>query len=270
MRYGINFTKAQASGNDFIIIDNKDGELDSRNLDYAEMAKDLCRRRLSIGADGILVLENSAKADLKMRIINPDGSEVTMCGNGARCSAFYASQKGWGDSPAMETGAGIIKASVSGRQVKLKMSDPKDVKMGINLGLGHNMITVHFLDTGVPHVVHIVDDLEGYPVTDVGRKIREHSFFSPAGTNANFVSAITPAGASLRTYERGVEDETLACGTGTVASAVALGLLGQARSPVRMRTRGGEVLTVYFNIAGEKVTDVYLEGEAQIVFEGKA
>jgi len=149
------------------------------------------------------------------------------------------------------------------------MNYPKDVKLGVNLGIGEKMLTVHSLNTGVPHVVHLVDDLENYPVMEIGRKVREHSYFAPAGTNANFVGGINEKGAALRTYERGVEDETLACGTGTVASAVVLGLLGKAKPPVKMRTRGGEVLTVYYNISGNKVTDVYLEGEAQIVYEGK-
>lgn len=269
MRYGIHFTKAQASGNDFVVIDNKDGSLGKMGLNYSDMAKDLCRRSFSVGADGILVLESSAGADFRMRIINPDGSEVDMCGNGARCSAYYASQKGWGDSLKIETGAGIIEASVKGKEVKLRMSDPKDMKLGLNLGVGCCMITVHFLNTGVPHAVHIVDDLESYPVVEIGRGLRYHTAFSPGGTNANFVGDIGANSASLRTYERGVEDETLACGTGTVASAVVLGLLGKVKSPVRMKTRGGEVLTVHFNVSGSKVTDVYLQGEAHITFEGK-
>lgn len=269
MKYDIHFTKAQASGNDFIVIDNKDGSFDKRELDYSDLARDLCRRSFSVGADGILVLESSSKADLRMRIINPDGSEVDMCGNGARCSAFYASQKGWGDSLKMETGAGIIQASVKGKEVKLRMSDPKDIKLNMNLGVGRNMVMVHSLNSGVPHAVHIVEDLDSYPVVEIGRGIRVHSSFAPEGTNANFVGNIVDNNASIRTYERGVEDETFACGTGTVASAVVLGLLGKVKSPVKMKTRGGEVLTVHFSISGNKVTDVYLQGEAHITFEGK-
>lgn len=269
MKYGIKFTKVQASGNDFIVIDNKNGDLNPRKLDYSAMAKDLCRRRLSVGADGILALESSAKGHLRMRIINPDGSEVAMCGNGARCTALYAASQGWGNVLDMETGAGIIKAEVSAGRVKLRMSDPKDIKMNIDLVVGKDTLKSHFMDSGVPHVVHIVKDLENFPVTDIGRKIREHGLFAPAGTNANFVGALNEKGASIRTYERGVEDETLACGTGTVASAVTLGLLGLAKSPVKMRTRGGEVLTVYFSISAGKVSDVYLEGEAEVVYVGR-
>ncbi|MGB2601224.1 MAG: diaminopimelate epimerase [Candidatus Omnitrophota bacterium] len=269
MKYNLVFTKAVASGNDFVIIDNKNGELDARDLDYSEMAREICIRKLSIGADGLLILEDSDVADFKMRIINPDGSEVDMCGNGLRCSALYASICGWGNELSVETGAGILTANVDGDNVRLRMSDPKDTKLEIKLGIGNSMMIAHHINTGVPHVVHLVEDLENYEVMDVGRKIREHTLFAPEGTNANFVGEVEKNSASLRTYERGVEDETLACGTGTVASAVVLGLLGCVSSPVKMRTKSGDVLTVYFDISGDKVTNVYLEGAANIVCEGK-
>ncbi len=269
MKYDVSFTKAVASGNDFIVIDNKSGELDPKQFDYGEMAKDLCRRRLSVGADGILVLESSDRADFRMRVINPDGSEVEMCGNGLRSAAFYAANCGWGKELSVETLAGILKASVTGGSVKVRMTDPKDVRLDINLGVGQNLMKVHFVNTGVPHVVHLVDDVDRYPVREEGRKIREHAMFAPEGANANFVGDITKSGASLRTYERGVEDETLACGTGTVASAVVLGLLGMAVSPVKMLTRSGETLTVHYGLSGHKVTDVYLEGAADVVYEGR-
>ena len=268
-KYGLNFTKAAASGNDFVIIDNRSGELDARELDYSAIAKDVSRRRISVGADGLLVIEGSSKADLRMRIINPDGSEVDMCGNGARCAALYASENGWGSELKIETRAGIIGAQIKGNNVKLKMSDPKDIRLGINLGVGSTMMPVHYINTGVPHVVHVVEDIEKFNVVDYGRKVREHSMFAPEGTNADFAGDIGPCAASIRTYERGVEDETLACGTGTVATAVVLGLLGQVSSPVKMKTRSGEILTVYYNIHGHTVKDVYLEGEANMVFEGK-
>lgn len=267
-KYGINFTKAVASGNDFIIIDNKAGEMDALELDYSSMAEDLCRRRLSIGADGILVLEDSDKASFRMRIINSDGSEVDMCGNGIRCCAYYASKVGWGEALTVETRAGILRVEVNDSDVKINMTDPKDIKMELNLGIGSNMMVAHQINTGVPHVVHIVGDIENYDVFGMGKKIREHTSFAPEGTNVNFVGEIKDASATVRTYERGVEDETLACGTGTVASAVMLGLLGDVSSPVKMKTRSGEVLTVYYNLAGKKVTDVYLEGSARIVCEG--
>ncbi|MDD4956573.1 MAG: diaminopimelate epimerase [Candidatus Omnitrophica bacterium] len=270
MKHDICFTKVVGTGNDFIVIDNKAGELDVRELDYGQIARDLCRRRVSVGADGLLVLERSDKADFKMRIINPDGSEVDMCGNGLRCSAYYACRAGWGDELDVETRAGILSTKTSGREVSIKMGDPKDVRMGIKLGVGKNMMILHSLNTGVPHVVHLVEDVEGYDVTGAGRAIRTHSFFEPDGTNVNFVGDVAGDSARIRTYERGVEDETLACGTGTVASAVVLGLLGYVKSPVEMLTQSGEKLRVHFKISADKVSNVRLEGEARIVYEGKA
>lgn len=268
--YGIFFTKLVASGNDFILIDNVSGELDARRLDYCSIAKDICRRHLSAGADGLLVLERSQKADFRMRIINSDGSEAEMCGNGARCAAFYASCNGFSDNLRMETGAGIIGASIRSGNIKLKMSDPKDIRMGIKLGVGQSLVTVHHINTGVPHAVHIVEDIKNFPVQEFGKKIREHSVFSPKGTNVDFVGEIKNNSAVLRTYERGVEAETLACGTGTVASVLALGLLGQVTSPVKMTTQSGEILTVYYNMTpGHVISDVYLEGTARKVYEGK-
>ena len=267
-KYSIRFTKAVASGNDFIIIDDIDGVLEKRGMDYSSMARDLCRRHMSVGADGILVLEKPEDADLKMRVINPDGSEVAMCGNGLRCAALYAVLKGFPGSMTVSTGAGLLQAEVKGNMVRLKMSDPKNVKTEINLGLGDIMMNASFIDSGVPHVVHMVDDIENYPVKETGKKIREHSFFSPGGTNVNFVGKQDGNAFPVRTYERGVEDETLACGTGAVASAVMLGLLGQASSPVEISTRSGEVLTVHYENTGGKIKNVYLEGLAEIVYEG--
>ena len=149
------------------------------------------------------------------------------------------------------------------------MGDPKDIKLGINLGIGHNITTVHYINTGVPHAVHLVDDLEGYQVKEIGRRIREHTLFAPEGTNADFIGNIKGNSAEMRTYERGVEDETLACGTGAAASAVILGLLGYVTSPVKIKTRSGETLTVHYRRTGEKVADVHLEGAANIVCDGR-
>ncbi len=268
-KYGIQFTKAVGSGNDFIIIENKDGLLDGRDLDYSAMAQDLCRRHMSVGADGILVLENAEGYDFKMRIINPDGSEVDMCGNGARCSATYAASKGWGNDLTFLTRAGAIQASVNGDIVKLRMSDPKDIRMNVDISLKGIQDTIHFLNTGVPHVVKFVDDIDAYPVKEDGRMLREHEYFSPDGTNVNFIGSGDGKEIRVRTYERGVEDETLACGTGTVASAVVLGILGKVSSPVSLRTSSGEMLSVHYKISGEEVTEVYLEGVAKIIYDGR-
>ncbi|MFH1411767.1 MAG: diaminopimelate epimerase [Candidatus Omnitrophota bacterium] len=268
-KYNICFTKAVASGNDFVVVDNLSGELDTRDVDYSEMAVEVCPRRLAVGADGLLVLERSENADLRMRIINPDGSEVDMCGNGARCSALYASKLGLGSDLKIETRAGMLSAEVRGNNVKIMMSDPKDVRLDINLGMGQKIINVSSINTGVPHVVHLVDNIESYDVESTGRLIRRHTMFAPDGTNADFVGKDRDGNMMIRTYERGVEGETLACGTGTVASALVLGLLGKASSPVSLLTKSGETLKVYYEADGEKIRNVYLEGKADILWEGK-
>lgn len=267
-KYGVRFTKAVASGNDFVIVDNRSGEISERR--YPEMARDVSRRRHSIGADGMLVAESSEKAALRMRIINPDGSEAEMCGNGARCMALYAFTKGLGEVLDIETGAGIIGASVKGGNVSIKMSDPRDIKLNIDIELEGRMARVHYVNSGVPHVVRISEDIDAVNVPVTGRAIRRHPEFMPEGANADFVEKTGPDAASVRTYERGVEDETLACGTGAVASAIVLALTEKAPSPVKIRTRSGEVLTIHFDgpVDGP-VKNVYLEGEAKIVFDGE-
>ena len=265
----INFTKAVASGNDFIILDNREKRLKDRVPDFGNFARFLCRRRYSIGADWLLVLENSKKADFKMRIFNPDGSEVTMCGNGTRCSALYAYRKKWCSiSLKIETGAGIIEGEIKGKFLRIKMMPPKKIKLEQNIGIGKTIMNIHTVNTGVPHVVHFVENIENYPVKEMGRKIRYHRLFEPEGTNANFIEQVNKSTISVRTYERGVEDETLACGTGVVASAIIAHLVNGVKQPVSVVTRGKDVVKVYFKKEYNRFKDVYLEGGARIVFEG--
>jgi len=263
------FTKAVASGNDFIIIDNKDKQLNLYNLNYSDLAKELCHRNFSIGADGILVLEESDKATFKMRIINSDGSEVAMCGNGTRCSALYASINGWEKNLTIETGAGILDAIVNKNNVKVKMTDPKDMNLNIQSSLFgfSNNEKVYFVNTGVEHVVCIVDNIQKYDIKTIGRNIRNNDFFAPKGTNVNFVEIKDKENINIRTYERGVEDETLACGTGSVASAIVLGFLGIVNSPVKVKTKSGEVLTISYSIVDKKIENVYMEGTAKLIFK---
>lgn len=269
MKYGLKITKAVATGNDFIIVDNLHGELDELGLDYPALAKELCKRKFSVGADGLLLLEAGKKSGFRMRIINPDGGEVDMCGNGARVSAYYAWRRGMGDSLGIETRAGQISAGIAGGEVKLGMNDPKDIELGMKLGIEKDIVSVNFLNTGVPHVVHIVDSIRDYPVREMGKKIRDHTAFSPEGTNVNFVCPMDDKSAYVRTYERGVEDETLACGTGAVASAVCLALLGMAKSPLTVKTSGGEELVVYLRITPAGVKEVFLQGTCSLVFDAE-
>ncbi len=267
MKYDLDITKIVATGNDFIILDNISGKYSDKQIDYSELARELCTRRFSVGADGLLVLEDHPEADVRMRIINPDGSEVDMCGNGARATAFYVYTKGAKDHLSISTGAGIIHAWNEGDNVKLKMSDPKEIIMDRDLEVDHEKMTAHTLNTGVPHVVCLVEDIENYPVEKIGSKIRYLSDFAPEGTNVNFVAMQDKNIASVRTYERGVEAETLACGTGSVASAIVLCLLKRAESPVTIITSSKEELKVYLDLAGGTVRDVYLEGACRIVFK---
>ena len=265
----IEFAKAQASGNDFVIVDNRENRLGKKLSDFGEFAKFVCRRRYSVGADGLLVLEDSKKAGFKMRIFNPDGSEVTMCGNGIRASAAYAHQKKWcGPSMKIETGAGMLEVAVKEDTIRLKMTPPKKVKLDQNIGLGKTIVNVHSIDTGVPHAVHFVESIKDYPVKDVGAKVRYHKIFEPEGTNTDFVKAVDRATITVRTYERGVEDETLACGTGVVASAIISHLVNGTIEPVSAVTKSGEILKVYFKKERNNFHDVYLEGKAEIAFEG--
>jgi len=272
-RRAISFTKMESGGNDFIIIDNRK-KIVLRRL--SELAVNLCRRRSAIGADGLILLEKADRADYRMRIFNPDGSEPEMCGNGARCLARFAFINGISSSKAiMETKAGNVEAWVKGRRVKVKLGVPYDIKMDFMISLKSlGSQKVNFINVGVPHVVVFVPDLERIDVMSLGRAIRYHQRFSPAGTNVNFVTLQGRNSIHIRTYERGVEDETLACGTGAVASALISGLRGKVSSPVEVHTRGGETLTVEYgmerNVKGkEKFNAVWLEGEATVVYKGE-
>ena len=264
----IKFTKAVATGNDFIIVDNRAGGMKGKGL--AQFAKKACDRKRAIGADGVLVIERSKKCDFKMRIFNPDGSEAEMCGNGSRCAALFAAVKKIA-SPEMtiETLAGILDAAVKGDTVKVKLTDPKDIKWNFCLMINKCPFEVNFVDTGVPHVIHFTDDLEKVDVMNIGSHIRHHGEFSPEGTNADFVKVINRHTIKIRTYERGVEDETLACGTGAVASAIISAEVEKMGSPVTVETQSGEKVKVYFEIIDGNFRNVYLEGKAQLVFDGE-
>ena len=255
-----------ASGNDFIVIDNRSGVFKNP----VKTASELCRLHTGVGADGVLLVEKSKKADFKMRIINSDGSEAEACGNGFRCIALYAKEKmGFSSSFRFESLAGIIHAQIKGKNVRVQMVNPSGLRMRAQLQVEGHRLHYSFLNTGVPHAVIFVQGLEKIDVPNLGRAIRYHQDFKPKGTNVNFVEVKGPRDINVRTYERGVENETLACGTGSTASAIITCLSGYVKPPVRVHTRGGEILTVDFQRNGEKLTNVTLEGEASFVYEGK-
>ena len=265
----ITFTKMVATGNDFIIVDNR--KLVLKN-NIPATARKLCDRIYGIGADGLLLLEKSEKCDLKMRIFNPDGSEAEMCGNGSRCMALYAKVKSIAASDMkIETLAGIIAVNVKGSEAKVKLTEPKDIQWNLCLMINECPYKVSFADTGVPHVIHFVEDINNIDIKDLGSRMRYHSKFSPSGANVDFVKIVDQDKSKIkvRTYERGVEDETLACGTGAVASAVISAEAEKLASPVTVETKSGELLKVYFEMSKGNFKNVYLQGSAKLVYEGE-
>ena len=267
---GIPFMKLSGAGNDFIIIDNREGIVPPGGMGLSEFVANVCRRRVSLGADGLILVEPSERADFSMRYFNSDGSEAETCGNGARCIARFAYLNGIaGRRMRFETTAGLYEAEVVGSNVKVRMSDPQGIKLRFPLKLSSGEHIVSFANTGVPHVVFIVDDLEGVDVVGLGREVRYHEEFAPAGTNVNFAKPTGRNRMAIRTYERGVEDETLACGTGSIACAVVGALLGLVEPPVEIHTRGGFVLKVHFDLEDGKIGNVYLEGDARVICRGE-
>jgi len=262
----LRFTKMNGAGNDFVMIDNRVGDL---RLAADQIAK-ICDRHRGVGADGVLVLERAANgADFRMRYYNADGGEAEMCGNGARCFARYADRvAGPKEKVSFETPAGVIGAELQGELVRLQMSEPKDMQLGITIPLSDRKVAAHFVNSGVPHVVVPVEDLERTDVRGLGSAIRHHDLFAPKGANANFLEERGPRQITIRTYERGVEDETLACGTGVVASALIFAATKKVEGPIGVLVRGGNELQVGFEKIGAQFHNVTLTGPADFVFEG--
>ena len=264
----IDFWKMSGSGNDFILIDNRDGKIAEDEMGH--LVERLCRRRESVGADGVIFVIRSDHHDFAWRFFNSDGGEVEMCGNGGRCVARFAHLKGIaGTKMTFDTLAGPVSAEVMDRIVKILMPDPRDLRMDIDLSLEEESLAVDFINTGVPHVIVQVQNIEKHPVFEQGRAIRYHPMFSPEGTNANFIKVLDQDLLQIRTYERGVEDETLACGTGSIASVLVSSARGLVISPVRVKTRGGEELKVHFRKENGHFNQVWLEGNTSIVYKAQ-
>jgi diaminopimelate epimerase len=263
----IEFYKMSGSGNDFILIDNRDGLFAVG--DVVAFVNSVCERKVSVGADGLILIERSDRADFRWRFFNADGSEVEMCGNGGRCAARFAYLSGIAkEKLSFETVAGIIDAEVRGDVVKLRLTDPRGLIVDDRIQIDNQEISVDSVNTGVPHVVHFVRDLESFDVFNTGRAIRYHDHYRPAGTNANFATVIDGHTLRVRTYERGVEDETLACGTGSVASALIAARKGLVESPVDVRVQSGELLRIHFTATKNGFEQVYLEGKVKVVYQG--
>lgn len=269
MSFPVPFSKMSGTGNDFILIDHRQRFLEG--IDCSRLAKAICRRNFSVGADGLILIEPSEVADFSWRFFNADGSVAEMCGNGARCAARFAFKRGIaGKAMRFETLAGIIEASVADSTVKIGLTPPQDLRLGLSLDIDSADRVLHFVNTGVPHVVHFVEDNNNTPVVKWGKAIRMHKRFQPAGTNANFVEVTGKNALSVRTYERGVEDETMACGTGATAAAVVAALLGKVEAPVAVITSGGGKLIIHFALTeNDGVTELFLEGPAGLIYDGE-
>jgi len=262
----LRFTKMNGAGNDFILFDNRTGDID---LDRNQIAH-LCDRHRGIGADGILLLENPTnRADFRMRYFNADGGEAEMCGNGARCFARFANKVGGQKGKiSFETPAGVISAELKGELVTLRMTEPTDLRLNVDVRMAAEIKTVHFINSGVPHVVIPVAKINNADLRREGAAIRYHKMFSPNGTNVNFIEKRGPNKIAIRTYERGVEDETLACGTGIVAGALIFAASEKSSSPITVLARGGDELRVGFETVDGHFRNVTLMGPAEFVFEG--
>jgi diaminopimelate epimerase len=264
----LEFTKMNGAGNDFVLIDNRAQEV---KLTRAQVVR-LCDRHRGVGADGVILLRPSAsgKADWAWEFFNRDGSMGEMCGNGARCFARFVQRlTGSEGGFAFETQAGIVAADFKDGRVTVTLTPPEDLRLNEQLSLSGGPQIVHSLDTGVPHAVLFVPDADKAMVQELGPEIRRHPHFAPKGTNVNFVQVLGPGRVRVRTFERGVEGETLACGTGVTASALIAARVHKFGSPVRVLVQGGDELEVSFEEQSGRFAQVRLSGPADFVFEGK-
>ena len=261
------FYKMTAGGNDFILLDNRSAGLKTEEL--GGLIRAICTRALSVGADGVILLEGSREADVRVRFFNPDG-RPTFCGNGARCAARLAYLKGI--APArmrVQTDLMVHRAEVTGSSVSFEMKNPAGFDDSIEVPVNGQMIKGTWIDTGVPHFVVFRTIPNQESIGGAGRALRAHPRFAPDGVNVDFVGDAEGSVLPIRTFERGVEGETLACGTGCVAAAVAAVAAGKARPPVTLRTRSGEIIRVRFEGDPRRAAAVRLEGEARLVYVGQ-
>lgn len=262
------FTKMQGAGNDFVVFDNRDGKLALTEEDVCR----ICDRRFGIGADGILLLEAAPDTEHQARMVyyNADGSRGEMCGNGARCFTAFALARQVGKDGELRflSDAGSLTARARDGVYVIQMTPPVDLDLHVEVPLKAGPATVHSINTGVPHVVKFVEDLAAVAIREEGSELRHHPRFAPKGANVNFARLESGNQLRIRTYERGVEDETLACGTGVTATAIVAHLLHNIHPPIAVRVAGGDLLTIDFRKAGGQVTDVTLSGPAKVVFTG--
>jgi diaminopimelate epimerase len=259
------FAKMAGGGNDFVVIDNRQGRVD----DPAELTRRICTQHLSVGADGLILVEHSPRATFRMRYFNQDGGLADFCANGTRCAARFAYVNVIAPKRmTIETDAGVVGAEVAdGGAVTLSLPPPRAFVAERPLRIGQRTIRGSSILVGVPHyVVYVRDDLWSQDIVPLGRAIRTHPDLAPAGANANFVLIRDEHALEVRTYERGVEAETLSCGSGVVASVSTAALWGKVTSPVSVLTRSGIALEVSFALDGGELSDVRLRGDARLIF----
>jgi diaminopimelate epimerase len=259
------FWKMHGAGNDFILFDDRAGLIP---LTHQEWMASIAARRTGIGCEGIILLQTASDADFRMRFFNPDGRSAEMCGNGARCAARLAVELGIAAvSMAIATDAGVVHATVNGDTVELSLPDPVAIDPYCDLEVDGHPVSCGSANTGVPHVMLEVQDLDEAPVATLGATIRHHAHFAPAGTNVNFVERVDASHLHIRTYERGVEAETGACGTGAAAAAVIMTLRDRATPPITVTTVTGAQLRIGLKRQDSSVTDLSLTGPAVHVYK---
>ena len=263
----LEFTKMNGAGNDFVLVDNR-----AQTLRLArEQIVRICDRHRGVGADGLILLIpcKSGKADWAWEFYNNDGSTGEMCGNGARCfGRFVQKLTGTNGGFSFETEAGIITARFLGARVTVSLTEPKSLRLNEQVQLAGGPQLLHSLNTGVPHAVLFVANADRAMVETLGPEIRRHPHFGSKGTNVNFVQVLGPGQVRVRTFERGVEGETQACGTGVSASALVASRIHKFRSPIQVQVQGGEQLEVSFEEKNGDFEHVQLTGPAEFVFEG--
>ena len=263
----IPFMKFSGAGNDFIVIDNRRRIIEPKAM--TSFVAHVCRHHLSVGADGLIFIEKSRGADFRWRFFNDDGGEADFCGNGARCAARFAYLKKIATKAMRFEGkAGVVEAEVHGYRVTVRVPDPSTAQINLHIPIDGTTHEGHSINTGVPHCVYFVPNTVQTDVLGIGRATRFHDVFDPKGTNANFAQVVDRHTVHLRTYERGVEAETLACGSGSIAAALIAALVHKVESPVTVVPKSGLGLIVTFRRDGERFTDVTLTGEARAIYDG--
>lgn len=259
----LKFSKLSGAGNDFILVEKRA----LGRLSGPAAAKKLCARRFSIGADGLLIVE---KRGLRLAYFNSDGSKA-FCGNGARSAAWWMHSQGWaGKKFKLATTAGLLDVSILGKErAKLSMPAAKGLRQNLKLSALGRRWSVDYITVGVPHAVVEIpaSQLDDFPVNTVGKALRSHRAFGKAGANVNFVAPGVVL--KVRTFERGVEGETLACGSGVVASAICASHWDKKRAPIRLRAKSGAVLSVDFKRTGKNFSALSLEGPARVIYTGE-